>query len=608
MAASYPASRWITFLRKYGPVPSNDNMYDEAIQRSLRRIDMRPIELPSAYLERIIENLENSPPRSVLLTGTAGDGKTFHCREVYRHFGGDLDTWHEARTTVQRIQVGDYELQVVKDLSEFPGDDGRTFTRVMADDIADPSTKRIFLVAANHGQLLEKLNQASEAPRVAALREQIVEAMVTGQNADDSFLAVFDLSKVSGTELLQQITAAILNHPGWNACSECSLYTQTPRCPIQENRSRLASEKEPTLQQRLTALIELSELNDVHYPIRQLLALTANMLLGHPTATDGLMTCQTAARILADGNHDGASVYSNVFGDNLKRRANKSEPFTKLRSFGIGEETNNSIDSILVYGNDDPALKDRFAELLLDDPVYGATPGYTTAQTAYLEGAEGGRATTFLDYLKHARHRLFFSIAPGSAMETLLWDLTVFRFAGEFLETSRQLQDGRSATRHVMRQIVKGLNCVFTGMLIEDEQQIVVASAGSHSQSRTSHIVDAFVSVAPRLGEEVHLGWNAGRVVLSISVAPPTDIEAVVLPLTLLRFEFLCRVAGGALPSSFSRECYEDFLDYKARLFRALQERDSGNHPSLVDEVVINFLDVGPDGRARQEPVSVKVR
>ena len=27
-------SKWINFLRKYGPVPRNDNMYDETIQRA----------------------------------------------------------------------------------------------------------------------------------------------------------------------------------------------------------------------------------------------------------------------------------------------------------------------------------------------------------------------------------------------------------------------------------------------------------------------------------------------------------------------------------------------------------------------------------------------
>jgi hypothetical protein len=33
--AATPESRWIKFLRNYGPIPTNDNMYDETIQRAL---------------------------------------------------------------------------------------------------------------------------------------------------------------------------------------------------------------------------------------------------------------------------------------------------------------------------------------------------------------------------------------------------------------------------------------------------------------------------------------------------------------------------------------------------------------------------------------------
>ncbi len=35
---------WIKFLRKYGPIPRADNMYDETIQRIARRYKISPIE------------------------------------------------------------------------------------------------------------------------------------------------------------------------------------------------------------------------------------------------------------------------------------------------------------------------------------------------------------------------------------------------------------------------------------------------------------------------------------------------------------------------------------------------------------------------------------
>ena len=46
---SSPGSRWIRFLRNYGPIPTNDNMYDESIQRALRRHEIEPLTLPHSF-------------------------------------------------------------------------------------------------------------------------------------------------------------------------------------------------------------------------------------------------------------------------------------------------------------------------------------------------------------------------------------------------------------------------------------------------------------------------------------------------------------------------------------------------------------------------------
>jgi hypothetical protein len=73
-----------------------------------------------------------------------------------------------------------------------------------------------------------------------------------------------------------------------------------------------------------------------------------------------------------------------VFGENLSsRRAEKTDLFRKLNSFGIGSETSNSVDDLLVYGADDPDLRETYKALVLVDPVYGGTPAYSRAQRAY---------------------------------------------------------------------------------------------------------------------------------------------------------------------------------------------------------------------------------
>jgi hypothetical protein len=92
--AATSESRWIKFLRNYGPIPTNDNMYDEAIQRAIKRLKIEPLVLPAQFLDAIIANFRSDRPATEILTGTAGDGKTYNCREVWTAFGGSLTEWN----------------------------------------------------------------------------------------------------------------------------------------------------------------------------------------------------------------------------------------------------------------------------------------------------------------------------------------------------------------------------------------------------------------------------------------------------------------------------------------------------------------------------------
>ena len=69
-------------------------MYDESIQEmiDLYKIDP-PIQTKPARLQDLVENFETPNPVNVILTGTAGDGKTYHCRRVWENLGGDKNEW-----------------------------------------------------------------------------------------------------------------------------------------------------------------------------------------------------------------------------------------------------------------------------------------------------------------------------------------------------------------------------------------------------------------------------------------------------------------------------------------------------------------------------------
>src|SRR6202044_3445494 len=95
---------------------------------------------------------------------------------------------------------------------------------------------------------------------------------------------------------------------------------------------------------------------------------------------------------------------------------------------------------LLVYGADDPALETPYRELVLNDPVYGGTAAYTQAQRAYLEGADTGAREAFLPRLRAQRQRMFFVLPEARESEFDLWDLTVFRYGGLYLEVAELLR------------------------------------------------------------------------------------------------------------------------------------------------------------------------
>jgi hypothetical protein len=212
--------------------------------------------------------------------------------------------------------------------------------------------------------------------------------------------------------------------------------------------------------------------------------------------------------------------------------------------------------------------------------------------------------------LRSQRQRLFFTLPENHEIDFELWDLTVFRYGGAYLDMTKRLKAKEAAPLGVMPLIMRGLNRVFTGMLVQNQDELVLATSGSHSQSKTSTLLDEMVSVPRQQGEEVSLiAAPKDGVSLRVRVSRGDDPGAIVLPLTPTRFEFLGRVAEGALPSSFSLECHEDLLAFKAKLLSATERRREiyEDDASADGELMLRFIELGSDGRAGQRRVVVRI-
>jgi hypothetical protein len=570
-------------------------------------------------------NWEAPDPVSVILTGTAGDGKTHLCRQVWKTLKGDDEAWasdspyltiqfhypKDRKTWPDAEDMSLYrsvKIHFIRDLSGWAPQQGAEWEpekeellQKFCQSIFDPEAEEIFLIAANDGQLVESWRRLKATEYVKRARRIFEELLVEGRKEQSGVrLKFFNLSCASSAELFDRALDAFLSHAGWDELKkevpgENDLFG--PKCPIRHNYELLQN---PLVRGRLRSLLELCDYNGLHVPIRQILLLLSNAVLGHPDAKDHLMAPADVPKFIAAGTVSKASLYNNVFGGNLSEiRRQSITIFDFLERFQIGYETTNRVDNILIFGEGDELLGPYFEEFVATDSFYGADSRYYAAKREYIEGTNESeeKSLKFLNMLISQRRGLFFKISKKAENELHLWELTVFKFAGEYLDSIVEvLKSGGTVKRPLLSRIVRGLNRVFTGMLINSDRELYLATSGNYSQAKVSRILVERVSVDPSKGEKVVLQHDPtdGRVLLTVFFAPELSVD---FPLTLIRYEFLSRIAmEGALPASFSKECYEDLLAFKSRLIAAHAERQGSEQSHTGAAIGLNLLTLTDQG------------
>lgn len=610
---------WIKFVREYGPVPTKDNLFDENLRRRSHRLGIRQISFQHPLEELVLGCFDHAEHDwvSVILTGDAGDGKTFLCGRVWEKLGGDPVAWN-GRSAHFELALGagasrpnGLTLHVIRDLSAWvPAqgapwpDDKRSLMVRFAKSLFDPAAEEIFLIAGNDGQLGETFRRLADDPDIDRAWRAIEDLLVADIRHQAGIrLKLFNLSHGSSVELLDRTLTAFLAHEGWQLCYEQATGPDEffgANCPIRRNYELM---KGRLVRERLSDLLELCDQNGLHVPIRQIFILLANAILGHPDVKDGLMTASDVPGVLASGTRHKASLYNNLFGGNLtERRRSNSAIFDYLERFQIGTETSNRFNNILIFGESDPNLQEQFNRLLRSDDFYGADAAFMSKKREYVEGADENVETAqeFLDLLVSQRRALFFKISDEETEDLNVWELTVFRYGGEYLtQVLSILRTGGSVRRSILARIVRGTNRIFTGMLLGSERDLLLASSANLSQARVCRFLDDKISVAPRRGERVEIILENGRSVLRVDLG---DGLHCTFHLTLTRYEYLSRVAEGALPTSFSKECFEDLMAFKSRLMRELARRTADVSGG---ELVFKVLTVDQGGGALEEPIGV---
>ena len=585
-------------------------MYDELIQAEIARSEVHPaIQIAPARLAKLVANFRSETPNNVILTGTAGDGKTYHCRRLWKDLGGDAAEWEIGHKVCSiELPASHRQLVIVKDLSELTVADKQAFFPRFSAAVAGTLNDPVYLVAANDGQLVGSWREWAQVHDPETLRVfNIIEGMLVENRTRHSQLNVqlYNLSLVDASQHFESIVTQLVEHPQWERCDGCELLFSdgTTSCPIRINRERLRSRSNDRIfRERLATLLRLAATNRLHLPIRDLLLLVTNIILGDQHVGQSLLTCRTAHNRAKRCEYSLTSPYTNVFGDNLpEKERDKYQAFSIIGTFGIGRETDNRLDNLLIYGR--YSESEEYKALVSNDPYYGAVC-YQAPLEDYLQG-ERAHTETFMQALEAQRRRLFFSLPEASSFDA--WTLTVFRSARTFMNFVGALDVGNDVASFT-GDLVRGLNRTFCGMMIDHGTQVYLSSSGGDGRGRISPILEQQVRVG-RHRRDIYFSFELAddRITPLVVVRDPTltEDEQVIdwFRLQITHFEYLTRVASGILPASFSRQCFEDFLDFKLRLIERIG--DLIGQSESAQSLSLDTITVDGQGRIQVDDIRI---
>ncbi|MFG1392323.1 hypothetical protein [Xanthobacter agilis] len=593
-------SALIEFLRTFGPVAASDSLCDENLGQAQSAFSVARLDTDAPRGQDLRDALLGKESTNVILTGTAGDGKTYHIRQFFTsHFPERAGEWPGEDGILSLPLAGGRELRIIRDLSEVSDGEKASELAAFAASLLGETPNRCYLVAANDGQLLKYFRDAAsrEGPqgeRAEVLHRAISEMLRSEREKDTALkLVLINLSRSWSEAVVDKIFDAVLEHPEWGShCAKCPGSAETAPCPILLNRSLLrpVEGREAVFRTRIKQALRLAAANDQHIPVRQLLTLVVNILLGDAARPDDpLLTCATARTRAQAGNYAATNPYNSAIGLNLRperRRANRV--FNVFEILAVGQETNNLIDSALVQKQPEGLHDIIFGE----DKTYGDGL-FSPVREAYFNiGGAGSLSSAdvikrFRLGLEAQRRRAFFRLPSEQQPEMARpWRLSIFQHGGDYLRLLDALKSG--ASRDILdpftRHLVRGLNRTFTGMMTVDEDRLWLAG----TIGKTDDLAGRVATIEPieRTSQtqfNVRLALDPVRERPHLRVMPPRiTTQAVVseLPLRPLLFEYLMRVANGSLPTSFSRQCHQEI-----------------RHFALVTQTAIKRIAVHEDGQ-----------
>ncbi len=391
---SVASNPFVDYLNRYITAsPDHEAAFDEFLSQ-VEPPSGEPLRLKTRVEGYLRARFARADTPSIILTGNAGDGKTYLCRQIVNAYTGEMVTnWEQLGD--RPLERGDQRLVVVKDLSELGDSRGIEVLRGLALSLAGATSDR-YLIAANEGRLRYLL---STDTALKDLYSKVDEQLQRGSHSDAQDLVVINLNNVTTSTFVPKALEWMTNDSHWVACQPCAI---VQRCPVRHNVQAL---QDPYVAGRVQMLYQLLEHLDVHGTIR-------DMLIHLAFTVTGNQYCAELQRKEQGEDLSDFAYYENVWGGVtagvLRRKASVVQHFERLR---IGHQSLFEIDDFIVNGghsDEEQAAHQRIFAPAVDMNFRR----FEQDRRAYVEGDTEQRAdeeeVAMMRWLPHCRRKLFF--------------------------------------------------------------------------------------------------------------------------------------------------------------------------------------------------------
>jgi hypothetical protein len=550
---------FVDYLSRYTTAsPDHEAAFDEFIAQATPPA-AGPLRLNTIVERFLQERFARPRPPSVILTGNAGDGKTYLCRQIAQAFnGGTPVDWEEI--VDKPLQRDGLALHMIKDLSELGDEKGVEVLQGLAATLGDHQSGERYLIAANEGRLRYLLRQRGELHQ---LYTAVDIQLRGGPQEEHPDIVVINLTRVTTSAFVPEALAWMTDPAHWAACEACPILA---RCPVRHNAACL---REQHTVGRVQLLYQLLEQLDIHVTVRDMLIHLAYTLMGN-------RRCDHLQSLVANNEKRSPyAYYENIWGraDDaaFRRKASVVQHLDRLR---LGEHSLFEIDDFIVSGGQQPDEQAEHKRVFAPLPDLDERQ-FTQDRQAYLDGGADSTAAeeeaALSGWLPHCRRKLFFEWRDTNKANRLI----PFLYCAQY---QRLLRDERGVRDQTLRDLVVGLNRAFARLYLNESDYLYVTTQYLHSGEQPRPLVRLRFPITDMEFESRDLrnnAYNCERHELTLSIAPPAQLrrsanaeqlKPVEWQIGLLQFEYILRLAHGGTYNILAEECELDVRHFKDRL------------------------------------------